>query len=326
MYITHDLRVNLQEWKSRLYKASPEDFRQSLNFFLGKLEASPGISSILVELAVEECLILSEIQNWMNNLGNVVSRMQMAPFDSERLAAIHYYYLLRDCKTQAAMNYLVRYVQTRNSPSERLNQFIETYVDPFVNYIHDQLDKGSSTLYLLEKYKRYCEWFRKDHLFNLYERSEGRQEAVLDKDLRLFLFEQGIDYPFSQPSSTSGSADIVGLLETEDPLVLEVKVFDLDRNYGRSRVIGGFHQIVSYSNDYNKPIGYLLIFNTDKSKYLEVVTTESGNKWPTRITFNGKIFFIIIIDIYPNKPSASVRGQIEKYTVHENELTVQPAS
>ena len=37
------------------------------------------------------------------------------------------------------------------------------------------------------------------------------------------LIRQGIDYPFSQPESPSGKADVVALAEREEPLTFEVR-------------------------------------------------------------------------------------------------------
>jgi hypothetical protein len=173
----------------------------------------------------------------------------------------------------------------------------------------------------LEKYKKRCEWFYKEHLWNLYEKSGGTQEKVLDHDLRKFLFDQGIDYPFATPSSPSGEADVIGLLHTDDPLVLEVKIFDRKKNYGKNRIIDGFSQIVSYSNDYNKPIGYLLVFNMDVAE-VDIVTKQNDNRWPSRVVLAGKTYFFIFVNIPPlDTETASNRGKIDKIVLREEELT-----
>ncbi len=107
-----------------------------------------------------------------------------------------------------------------------LRDLAEAVVDPLVNFLHDQIDDGGNVLYLIERFKLKSEWFRRKELYTLYTGHTSVGEASLDQELRASLFEGGVDYPFSQPSSPSGEADIVALLGSDDPLVLEVKVFD----------------------------------------------------------------------------------------------------
>ena len=81
----------------------------------------------------------------------------------------------------------------------------------------------------------------------MYLDDTGLGEAHLDRVLREALFDGGLDFPFSQPDSPSGRADVVSLDDSEDPLVLEVKVFDPDRGKGRSHLRQGFHQVLRYA-------------------------------------------------------------------------------
>ena len=93
-------------------------------------------------------------------------------------------------------------------------------------FLHDRIDDGGNVLFLIERFKLKTEWFRRKELYLLYQEDTSVGEASLDQELRASLFDGGIDYPFSQPSSPSGKADIIALLDSDDPLVLEVKVFD----------------------------------------------------------------------------------------------------
>ena len=108
----------------------------------------------------------------------------------------------------------------------------------------------------------------------------------------MFLFDQGIDYPFSSPKSTSGRADIIGSIDTSDPIVLEIKIFDRTKGYGKNRIKDGFTQVVKYANDYNKEIGYLVIFNADSGE-INFKFPDKNNLFPPMITFNHKTFFFI---------------------------------
>jgi hypothetical protein len=47
-------------------------------------------------------------------------------------------------------------------------------------------------------------------------------------------------------------------LHTEDPLVLEVKIYNVAQNYAVNRIASGFSQIVKYADKYNKNVGHHL--------------------------------------------------------------------
>lgn len=325
MYITANLRNNIQEWRNRLCNAPYTQINRQLDSFVLNLENKSIIKGILLELLAQANSLEHHPFDKCRNA--LTSNLLCSIFENKRFSdnaerAMYHYSLIKVLQEDDIPLYMIPAivsgkVQTYDVPKI----FVEKYVDPLVYYIYDELDEGSSVLYLLEKYKKRCEWFEKDTLRNLYDKSVGHQERVLDKDLRQFLFEQGIDYPFSTPSSPSGAADVVGILQTDDPLVLEVKIFDSSKNYGKNRVYDGFRQIVSYSNDYNKPVGYLLIFNMDKLE-INLVTKENDKNWPIKVVFASKTYFIIFVNIPPcDTESASKRGKIEKITITEEELT-----
>lgn len=326
MYITHDLRTNLKEWRDRLYNTHQDQIDDELNAFWTKINKIPPIRSILLELDSQANTLspnlFKEYQQAMDKLDTSAHILLDRRFKDDRDRIIKNYIFLKVLYEQPIekfVQFIMKYCQ--KAGSERHHNFVKMYVDPLINYVYDQLNEGSAVLYLLEKYKKRCEWFYKENLWNLYEKSGGTQEKVLDHDLRKFLFDQGIDYPFATPSSPSGEADVIGLLHTDDPLVLEVKIFDRKKNYGKDRIIDGFRQIVSYSNDYNKPIGYLLVFNMDVAE-VDIVTKQNDNRWPSRVVLAGKTYFIIFVNIPPlNTETASKRGKIDKVVLREEELT-----
>ena len=336
MYITRDLREKLQERRDRLYNAYYTQLDNELDVFLVWLKSQPILNSILTELENEANSLnphpLEKCKNcFFNNA--LFSIFENQFFSNEKERSIYHYSFLEmivdELFHQEGQNiYESSHIfQNKRQGSEFRDffpqDFTKQYVDPLVNYILDRIDKGSAILCVLEKYKKRCEWFQQEDIRKLYDSSEHQQEAVLDRDFRRYLFDQGIDYPFSTPSSASGRADVVGLLETEDPLVLEVKIFDRTKtkSYGKNRIIDGFTQIVNYANDYNKPIGYLLVFNMDTAE-VEIVTNQKDKSWPTKIVFAGKTYFIIFVNIPPlGTPSASKKGRLKKVTLMEDDLT-----
>ena len=208
-----------------------------------------------------------------------------------------------------------------------LRDFTEGVVDPLINFLHDRIDDGGNVLHLIERFKLKAEWFRREELYNLYENNTSVGERNLDRELRASLFEGGVDYPFLQPSSPSGEADIVALLGSDDPLVLEVKVFDPQSSKGKSNLKQGFHQVVKYSNDYNQSLGYLVIFNCSGRPLVISPDEPSEPEFPPRLNYGGKTFFAIPVDIHPDTVSASKEKPASRITINYRELVgeLEPA-
>ncbi|MBD2509550.1 hypothetical protein H6G91_20015 [Nostoc muscorum FACHB-395] len=338
MYINKSLYNNIEEWRNRVANAHYNQLHRQLDYFLGKLENTSLLNSILLELQiVTNSFGINPREKCRDALrgGMLFSIFENKKFLDETERVIYHYNLLKILQEDDTPLYLnSSVIDGTTQPSERPRLFVSQYIDPLVYYIQDKLDESSTVLYLLEKYKQRCEWFFKEELRKLYEDNQGnpdkqgKQEKVLDKDLRKFLFDQGIDYPLSQPPSPSGEADIVSLLNTKDPLVLEVKIFDRNNNnYGKNRIIDGFKQIVKYANDYNKSIGYLFLFNFDSAE-IDIVTNSGNSNFPVRIFFNGKTYFIITVNIYQfnTKSASKIKGKLQKFTILEEELTVEAIS
>jgi hypothetical protein len=144
--------------------------------------------------------------------------------------------------------------------------------------------------------------------------SAGR--GRLDRDLRLFLFDQGIDYPFSQPKSASGQVDVVAGVDGDDPLVCEIKLFDAG-SYGKPYLAKGLQQAVAYAHDYGKTTAYLVIVNL-ADQHLDLPSDEPG-QWPPRLEVTGVTVFMVPVRAKP-QPSASKRGPLRPVQVARSEL------
>lgn len=311
MYYNHQLRSNLQEWRNQLYKSEYHDFLNNFKFFFNRIYGERILKSIIENIQSEYPLNNDELSEWMKQLSqNKVNYVN----EKQRFSYYVYYcnYFLKENKNPIDYTYL--------GVKDRSEALLNRVITPLVNYLHSTLDDINTLLYILEKYKLRTEWFTKDILKDKYKNALNRQyEQVLEDDIRQYLFDQGIDYPFSTPKSASGRADVVSLVNTEDPLVMEIKIFDSERKYGKERIISGFTQIVKYANDYHKNIGYLVVFNLDEIE-IEVESIESDNKFPNRVIFNGKTYYIIIINLNYDT-SASKQGKLNRLTIPYNDLT-----
>lgn len=310
MFYNHQLRASLQEWRNRFLKSDFEDANSSFIFLMEELHNEASIQNILLDL-------VTEIPYTDDKLEAVSEELYYKdPFTSKRDKISFIYH---HCNWLINKNNDFRYLSIfGGSPKDTCDSFKDRFIIPLIDYIHDQLDTVSQVLYILEKYKLRTEWFTRKALLAEYKSAEKNYEELLEEDLRLFLFDQGIDYPFSTPKSASGRADVVSLINTEDPLVLEIKIYDSAKGYRKDRVKSGFAQIVKYAQDYHKDTGYLVIFNMDNIE-IEIEGKERDNKWPNRYLFNGKTYYIIFVNLN-NDTSASKQGQLNKLTIEFEEL------
>ncbi len=315
MYYNHNIRTNIQEWKNRLSKATYDQFGHQLKYCLNNIEENKQIFGIIKEAILIHPYREGELKKIVDNYDKVE-----VEFHNENQQASFCYQLLKhfikDCGSYNLHERM--YYFNGNGFLETKKNIIEELITPIFYFIHDKLDKSNSTVYLLEKYKKRTEWFTNSSLLNEYNLATKNYEQIFEDDLRLFLFDQGIDYPFSTPKSTSGRADIIGSIDTNNPIVIEIKLIDKKKKYGKKRVIDGFSQIVKYTNDFNKDVGYLVIFNVDNIE-LNFELNEANNTFPPIVTLNHKTYFIIVININSGI-SASKIGKTEVITIKESEL------
>jgi hypothetical protein len=201
-------------------------------------------------------------------------------------------------------------------------ELTERVFEPFVEYLQTKLSDDGEILHLLERYKRRVEWFEQSRLYETYKADTKRGEKIYDADLRKFLFEQGIDYPFSAPDSPSGRVDVLANIADEDPLVCEVKLYGADQ-YGVPYLAKGFKQAVRYARDYHKVFGHLVIFNLS-DETLDLPTDDESKGWPPRVEIGGHIIYMVVIQALPLE-SASTRGKLEPRRVTKRDLLGEEA-
>ena len=313
MFYLRDLRVKLQERRNRLYRTGYRTYHSEFQYLVQFLDANPYTRSLLTTLDEASSV---DFEQWVKDHSG------WGEFEfpeSEEGRAKICYGIIKKCNDGQWQSWL-RTFSSKGKVDDQLRDFNEAVVDPFVNFLHDQIDDSGNVLYLIERFKLGAEWFRRNELYNLYEADTSVGETSLDRELRAGLFEGGIDYPFSQPLSPSGKADVVAMLGSDDPLVLEVKVFDPGRGKNKRQLQQGFHQVLRYANDYNQSLGYLVIFNCS-DRQLVISSEESSEvEFPPRINYAGKTVFAISIDVYPDTISASKERPASRQVVSFKEL------
>lgn len=313
MYYTHELRANLQEWKNRLYKTPYNQFGSQLQFFLKRIENEPILMGLIEEASKKFSIDEKYAKKWFEDYVDEIL------FDYEDEQASCFYHLSKYLIKEVGANQLIYLTFLSGTAyEERKISYIEMLINPVIEFFHDRIDNSNSILYLLEKYKKRVEWFKRKELFEKYKTATKEYEQVLEDDFRLFLFDQGIDYPFSTPKSFSGRADLVGLIDTEEPLIAEIKIYDSEKGYRKDRIFSGLSQIVKYTNDYNKDCGYLVVFNIDESEIVFKFSVEQ-KRFPPRITINNKTYYFVVVNLYHDFTASKV-GKTKTVEINEDEL------
>lgn len=315
MYYNHNLRTDLQEWKNRLVRADYNQLGNQLSYLINNIESNKILYGLISEITSQYTFDIDYFESKFNERGGI---FRNTTFENDTEQASFCYQLLKYLHHKLG-HYNVHQTYMFGDYQRTKSILVDDILTPIVYFFHDKLDKSNSIIYLLEKYKRRVEWFTKKELAEKYKVATKEYEDILEEDLRLFLFDQGIDYPFSTPKSASGRTDIVGSIETENPLIVEIKILDKEKKYGINRIKSGFHQIVKYTEDYSKDVGYLVLYNFDKIRY-DFKFNENSNIFPPRLIFNNKVYYFIIIDMYDGE-TASKLGEIEKKEITENILT-----
>ena len=317
MFYLRNLRVRLQERRNRLYKTTYRTYDTELRYLFQFLNEETYIRSLVSVLELSTSV---DFQQWTTDQNT--AREVKFPASEEGRAKVCYG-ILKECANGVDDHQTFNWAHTFSSQDDfnaKFREFTETVVDPFINFLHDKIDDRSNILYLIERFKQKAEWFRREELYDLYLRDTRVGEARLDAELRASLFDGGVDYPFSQPASPSGRADIVALLGSDDPLVLEVKVFDPAKSKDKGHLRQGFHQVSRYANDYNQSLGYLVIFNCSDRQLVISSEDTSEAEFAPRIMHGGKTFFAISIDIHPGTTSASKEKPTSRLTIGYKEL------
>lgn len=314
-YSNHNLRTNLQEWKNRLYRSTSDQFAHQFKYLMNNIDGNLQINALVTEAINKYPLELEDFRKTVNS-----HRRSEQIFENEVDQASYCYQFLKYFVAEYGKYNLHNYTFFSGRDFESTKtKIIEDYISPIFYYLHDKLDRLNSTVYLLEKFKKRTEWFTKKEIFESYKSAEKNYEQQLEDNLRLFLFDQGIDYPFSTPLSASGRADIIGEIETDDPLIIEIKIFDRSKGYGKDRIKDGFSQVVKYANDYNKDCGFLVLFNMDDVE-INFKFSENNKVFPPSLIFNNKTFYFVVINCNNSQTASKTKTTVE-IEVTETELT-----
>lgn len=240
--------------------------------------------------------------------------------DNEQESAATSYFVIKKCVESESnqLEYNIgRSILGGYDTEHAIENFQEYVIEPFYEYLDEQLDDQKVLLALLKKYKHKSEWFNRDRLHKLWSENTQKGEKLLALDLYEYLHEQGIEFMI-EPFSISGEIDLVKIQTDEEPLIADAKIFNPEKDKSKPYLMKGLRQIYDYTMDYNESFGYLIIYKTcEESLNLSFSNKESLIPF---VTVNNKTIYFVVIDIFPYKTSASKRGKLKTIEILESEL------
>jgi hypothetical protein len=278
------------------------------------MREQPAVRSLLEELSTAEPEVT--VENWLDGCYSAQGLVWPTVTEAGRARLIWAWLQELDEEEDAVVNFGM-VIGSGGDLDHAAHDITQQVVAPLFDYLSETIGAESSVLYLLERYIRRVEWFDRQSLYARYTENRQQGEKVYDDDLRRFLFDQGLNMPFSQPKSASGLSDVLGDLDTDDPLLCEVKVFDAD-SHDKRGIVTGVQQVLNYAQDYNKAIGYLVIINLS-GRPLELPTDGPEKAWPRYVDLSGVRVHLLSIRALPTT-SASKMGKAKPVTLTRDDL------
>lgn len=324
-----DQSILLEELNDRFQRISDaerEHFHQEIKFFFKNFIKKESFAN-LIEVGIQQ---YSE-HNFKNDFiykghipGRKYNRIGDVQFNNEISRAMFCYYVMHHFlneseKTSKAQN---RNVKIQDYPylqggSNDLKYIVTNFMTPLYNFLIDNLKQNNSVVILLNRFKRRVEWFKHEEMYEKYISIGKIYEKLLKNELMLFLFDNGIDYPISEPESPSGKSDIIANIDKKDAVVLEAKIFDRHKKYNKSYVKKGINQVIGYAENYGKSVAYLVIFNMDNKAKLRLNFKANENGIVSNeLIYANKTIHISVLNVSP-QPTASKLDTIEIIDITE---------
>ncbi len=306
MLLEHDLRIRLRERRDRLYRSGAPEFERELERLLGWMESRPYIAAILTELDAVDV----DYDSWSQSFRG--RRFTFPSGEAERTKLC-----LEICRRGDPDNLTRLLTSSHFEDLDRI--FVEAFVDPVVNFVEDRLEEGGSILALLLRYQRRVEWFDQARLYSAAKRDPANGARTLDTDLRRYLLERGVDYPFSEPSARADPLHD----DAATPLALETRLFDPVGGAGTEHVREGFERAVALAREHGRPAGYLVVFDLAGERLVFETSSPRGQVPAVRV--DGRRIFVLSVQVNPEVALDESTGRPARVAIGEPFLTGQPA-
>jgi hypothetical protein len=309
-----DLQVKLRNRYRALYTADGYRIAHEIDLVVDWISGQPAFAYILEEARLAE--VVPSYDEWASGLGN--RGLWEWPTKTEAGRAIFVWELLRHISGSDQDIKRFLFVFSSETKFDAMaRDFAEQVVRPLFDFLDEQIGDGSSVLYALERYVRQVEWFDQDRLYAELQANTRQGEDVYDRHLREFLFREGFDMPYSQLRSPSGRSDVLAGLESDDPLVCELKVYDGD-NRDIGHLASGVTQALQYARDHGKSAAHLVVINLT-ARPLQLPSDGADNAYPPYLDLPGARVYLIQVRGLPRE-SASRQGRTEPLIVQRSQL------
>lgn len=308
--IVQHIRYKLQKRIRRLNSVDHPMFIPSLRQFWVFFDSNQVFAGIIEPVVARYPDLTEAVEKILKGEGLVAQT-------EEEAAAIGYKVLrhLATCDNEAILIELARPFRRTGKFSEALETCRDMYLEPFYEFLDESMDDQRAMLTLLLRYKHRCEWFHRNRLWEVVHSDSRRGEKLLALDLYEYLHNQGMDFTI-EPSSLSGEIDLIAAQGSDDPLLVDTKIFDA-KDRGKTYIRKGFNQIYTYTQQYNEPFGYLIVYKTTETD-LRFALSTAGNI--PLVIHNHKVIIIITIDLFPNPKPVSQRSPLTAIEITEQEL------
>ena len=190
----------------------------------------------------------------------------------------------------------------RKNDLEQMLLFKRNVVKPIIDYLISQLKNRDNVFYIIKRYKQRVELFRDDFVkecveLNNQEKDEFMtlKELELHKHLCLYLFDNDIDYHYSEKKG-NGEMDFLLPRCNNSPYIIEVKVCKDECDL--SRIKSGVLQLKEYMNRIETKYGCLFIYSqinyyfiSDESldeEGIQLIYAYTGDETPSKRSKTGK--------------------------------------
>jgi hypothetical protein len=310
-----DLQVKLRNRYRALYTADGYRIAHEIDLVVGWISSQPALAYILQEARTAEAV--PGYDEWSASGFRARGLWEWPTTTEAGRAAFAWEVLSHISVSDQDILQFLSVLSSETKFDSMARDFAEQFARPLFDYLDEQIGQGSSVLYTLERYVRQIEWFDKERLHAQFLANPRQGEAVYDRHLREFLFREGFNMPYSQLRSPSGESDVLSGLESDDPLVCELKVYDGD-NRDIAHLASGVTQALQYANDHQKPAAHLVVINLT-TRPLHLPSDGPQNVYPPYLDLPGARVYIIQVRALPRE-SASKQGKTEALVLQRAQL------
>jgi hypothetical protein len=309
------LKVGLQERFRRVAKADWRVVDRELGYLRDFVLESPRLGGLVASIERSDATL--DPETWVSD--NFSHRAYDWP-DTESGRAKVAWYLVNKLAVIGDGRKLGEFAWNatgNTSFEEAVPALAIAIAEPVVDRLVEMLGEADNIAYILGRYRRRFEWWDRERLFAAFRADTEHGEKVYADDVRRYLFEQGVDYPFSEPLSASGRADVLADVDEDRPLVCEIKVFD-GEGRGLAYLSKGVRQILHYAHDYGRTEAYLVIIDITGVD-MQLPSDGVSGQWPARLDVGGVTVFLVHLRARPPEP-ASRLGRAAPRVVRRDQL------